>query len=60
LKISCGITSGFSWTIFKKYESKEAGNIGAAVRDTIPEIGIGNPGSNLSGFVEKGAWIILP
>jgi hypothetical protein len=38
-------------TIFKKSESKVAGNIGPAVRNTIPGIGTGNPGSILSGCV---------
>jgi hypothetical protein len=46
--------------IFKKSESKAAGNIGAAVRTTIPGIGTGNPGSILSGCVENGVLMILP
>jgi hypothetical protein len=32
---------------------KAAGNIGPAVRNTIPGIGTGNPGSISSGYVEK-------
>jgi hypothetical protein len=42
-KPSCGIIAGFSWIIFKKHKSKAARNIGAAVRNTIPGIGTGNP-----------------
>jgi hypothetical protein len=53
-KPSCGIIAGFSWIIFKKHKSKAARNIGAAVRNTIPGIGTGNPGSILNGYVEKG------
>jgi len=37
-----------------------AGNIGAAVRITIPGIETGNPGSTLKGCVEKEVWMILP
>lgn len=39
--------------IFKRSESKVAGNICPAVKDTIPGIGTGNPGSILSGWVEN-------
>ena len=41
-------------------ESKAAGNIGDAVRLTIPEIGPGNLGKILSGCVENEALMILP
>jgi len=50
--------NGYQWTIFKKYESKAAGNIGTAARLTVPGIGTGNPGTISSSFVENGAWMI--
>jgi hypothetical protein len=50
-KHSYGITSRFSWTNFKKYEPNALGNIGLAVRTTIPGIGTGNPGTISSGCV---------
>jgi hypothetical protein len=59
-KPSCEITAGFSWKNLKKYESKAARNFGAAVKNTIPGIGIGNRGSILWGLVEKGVSMILP
>jgi hypothetical protein len=52
--------AGFSWTIFKKYESKAALNIGLAIRNTIPGIGTGKPGSTPSDCVERGDLMVLP
>jgi hypothetical protein len=36
-------------TIFQKITIESGGNIGPAVRNMIPGIGTGNPGSTLSG-----------
>jgi hypothetical protein len=58
-KRSCGITRGFSLTIFKKYDSKATVNIGYAVRNTIPGIGTGNRGSILSGYACPNRPVIL-
>jgi hypothetical protein len=39
---------------------KVAGNIGTAVKGTIPGIGTENPGSISNGFVESLVLMILP
>jgi predicted oxidoreductase (fatty acid repression mutant protein) len=47
-------------TNFQKITIESGGNIGTAVRTTIPGIGTGNPGSILSGCVVSRVLMILP
>ena len=45
---------------FQKIRIEAAGNIGAAVRNTIPGIGTGNHDIISSGCVERGDLMVLP